>query len=70
MSFADLLEASEWPLALDSYQRGFVWGQDKLMQLVSDLAAYAEQTDSALPYYLGVVLLHRNGSESKRLGAP
>ncbi len=44
---------SDWPLALDSYQRGFVWGPDKLTQLVSDLAAYVEQADTNLPYYRG-----------------
>lgn len=66
LSFADLLQASDWPLALDSYQRGFVWGPDKLTQLASDLAAFAEQADTALPYYMGVVLLHRDAHQSRR----
>lgn len=54
------------PLALDSYQRGFVWGPDKLTQLVNDLATYAAQADTTLPYYMGGVLLHRHASQSKR----
>ena len=65
MAFADLLEAG-WPLALDSYQRGFVWGADKLLQLSSDLAEFAGQSDKSLPYYLGAVLLHRDSSKSNR----
>ena len=66
LSFADVLKASDWPLALDSYQRGFVWGPDKLMQLASDLAEFAEQADNTLPYYMGVVLLHRDPHQSRR----
>ena len=66
LSFADLLKASDWPLALDSYQRGFVWGPDKLMQLASDLAEFAEQAHNTLPYYMGVVLLHRDAHQSRR----
>lgn len=66
LSFGELLMASDWPLALDSYQRGFVWGPDKLTQLVNDLATYAAQADTTLPYYMGGVLLHRDASQSKR----
>ena len=65
LAFADLLKAG-WPLALDSYQRGFVWGPDKLLQLDSDLAEFAGQPDNSLPYYIGAVLLHRDASKSKR----
>lgn len=65
MAFADLLKVG-WPLALDSYQRGFVWGPDKLLQLTSDLAEFAGQPDKTLPYYIGAVLLHRDVHQSKR----
>ncbi|WP_319152107.1 DUF262 domain-containing protein [Pseudomonas aeruginosa] len=65
LTFADLLKAGT-PLALDSYQRGFVWGPDKLLQLNSDLAAFASQLDNRLPYYIGAVLLHRDARQSKR----
>ncbi|MBL4833967.1 MAG: DUF262 domain-containing protein [Pseudomonas sp.] len=65
LAFTELLEAG-WPLALDSYQRGFVWGPDKLLQLTSDLAEYAGLTDKTLPYYIGAVLLHRDVHQSRR----
>ncbi|MDK6706105.1 DUF262 domain-containing protein [Pseudomonas aeruginosa] len=65
LAFAALLKAGT-PLALDSYQRGFVWGPDKLLQLNSDLAEFASQPDNRLPYYIGAVLLHRDVHQSKR----
>ncbi|MNJ20882.1 hypothetical protein D3C77_152240 [compost metagenome] len=65
MAFADLLQAG-WPLALDSYQRGFVWGPDKLQQLSSDLAEFSAQPDNTLPYYMGAILLHRDAHQSRR----
>ncbi len=65
LAFADLLKAGT-PLALDSYQRGFVWGPDKLLQLNSDLVEFAGQPDNRLPYYIGAVLLHRDARQSKR----
>lgn len=65
LAFADLLKAG-WPLALDSYQRGFVWNADKLLQLASDLAEFAGQPNNSLPYYIGAVLLHRDAGKSKR----
>jgi len=65
LSFAELL-GGEWPLALDSYQRGFVWGADKLLQLTRDLAEFASQAKAEVPYYLGAVLLHRDAQHRRR----
>ena len=65
LAFDDRLKVG-WPLALDSYQRGFVWGPDKLLQLTSDLAEFAGQPDKTLPYYIGAVLLHRDVHQSRR----
>lgn len=64
-AFGSLLE-SGLPLALDSYQRGFVWEPDKVMQLSADLHDYATSKDGTLPYYMGTVLLHRDTSRSQR----
>lgn len=65
LTFADLLKAGQ-PLALDSYQRGFVWGPEKLLQLTSDLAEFAAQPDKHVPYYIGTVLLHHDACQSRR----
>lgn len=65
-SFKQLLDASDWPLALDSYQRGFVWGPEKLTQLANDLTEFGSQQDKKLPYYMGAVLLHHDASQSRR----
>lgn len=64
-AFADLLKTGA-PLALDSYQRGFVWSPDKLLQLTKDLAEFAGQPNNRLPYYIGAVLLHCDARQSKR----
>lgn len=65
-SFKQLLEASDWPLALDTYQRGFVWGPEKLIQLANDLTEFGSRQDKKLPYYMGAVLLHHDARQSRR----
>ena len=65
-SFNELLTASEWPLALDSYQRGFVWSQAKMAQMANDLLSYQKQSDQDLPYYMGTILLHAEDGEQLR----
>ncbi|WP_298723051.1 DUF262 domain-containing protein [uncultured Oceanisphaera sp.] len=54
----DELRQLDYSLQLDNYQRPYVWGKDKVGQLLDDLNAFtgqSEQTD----YYLGTLLLHR-----------
>lgn len=65
MSFAELLE-HDWPLALDAYQRGFVWDDEKVEQLIGDLETYQKDTDQKLPYYMGTLLLHHDAEKKKR----
>lgn len=65
-SFNELFDAGDWPLAVDTYQRGFVWGNDKVAQLIEDLVAYQRQPEPKPPYYMGTVLLHRNAERQKR----
>lgn len=65
-NFPSLFSSDKLPLAVDTYQRGFVWGKDKVQQLIEDLQAYQEQPDPKPPYYMGTVLLHRNPDGEKR----
>lgn len=67
-SFTKLFRDADSPLAIDTYQRPFVWGKDKINQLIDDLVAYCQGRDERQPldYYMGTVLLHRS-QERKRL---
>lgn len=49
-----------YPLALDSYQRPYVWDRIKLEQLVDDLLEFQKQEGAGSDYYMGTLLLHRN----------
>lgn len=53
------LRRLDYSLQLDNYQRPYVWGADKVGQLLDDLNAFAGQSEQA-DYYLGTLLLHRH----------
>ncbi|MCC4771140.1 DUF262 domain-containing protein [Methanosarcina sp. DH2] len=62
-SFASLFRDAKRPLAIDTYQRPFVWGTDKVNQLVADIDEYCHKTNSSrisLDYYMGAILLHED----------
>jgi hypothetical protein len=65
LSFFDLFENSAFPLAVDTYQRGFVWNDDKVRQLADDLTAYQSDAEPKPPYYMGTILIHRNQNKQK-----
>ena len=65
MSFATIFQDAAFPLALDTYQRGFVWGEDKIRQLADDLCTYQQDTDSKTPYYMGTILIHCHADKKK-----
>lgn len=65
-SFTHLFYEGEFALAVDTYQRGFVWSDEKVKQLIDDLLAYQRAEDQSLPYYMGTVLLHRHVGKEKR----
>lgn len=65
LSFASLFNKSAFPLAVDTYQRGFVWTDDKLRQLADDLSAYQQEADNKPSYYMGTVLIHRHADKEK-----
>ena len=65
-SFSELFGASLPPLAVDTYQRGFVWSDEKIQQLAEDLADYQQVPTPKPPYYMGTVLVHRHAEKGKR----
>ena len=70
MSFDRIFIEAKYPLAIDTYQRGFVWGDEKIDQLIDDLQDYSNvcrnNNGQALNYYMGTVLLHES-QDQKRL---
>jgi len=64
LSFTKFFEETSFPIAMDTYQRGFVWSDEKVQQLVDDLADY-QQVSKQPPYYMGPVLVHRNAKKQK-----
>lgn len=71
LNFTQLFEGTSategvFPLAVDTYQRGFVWNDEKIRQLTKDLVGYQKKRDPKPPYYMGTVLIHKNASKKKR----
>lgn len=65
-SFNELASAA-CPLALDTYQRAYVWGEDKIHQLLTDLTDFVQQPvhqssnnkkHQQEAYYMGTLLMH------------
>lgn len=54
------LQRFKYPLALDNYQRPYVWNDVKVRQLIDDLLEHQKQGKEAPNYYMGTLLLHRN----------
>jgi len=65
LSFSQLFDESTSPLAVDTYQRGFVWSDDKVRQLADDLTVYQSEAEPKPPYYMGTILIHRNEDKQK-----
>lgn len=59
-SFAEVFKHTPWPLAIDTYQRGFVWGTDKIKQLITDLDEFCKTSANTHAYYMGTLLLHED----------
>ena len=59
-SFAELATITQ-PLVLDSYQRAYVWTEEKVTQLLEDFAEFSagESPFLASQYYLGTLLFHQ-----------
>lgn len=63
--FCDLFAEAPLPLALDSYQRPYVWDEEKIRVLIEDLEGYAANIGSRSQYYMGTLLLHENRQVGK-----
>ncbi|HEY9277096.1 MAG TPA: DUF262 domain-containing protein [Methylotenera sp.] len=64
-NFSNLFGKSKFPIAVDTYQRGFVWNDEKIRQLADDLADYQRIPDPKPPYYMGTVLVHSHAEKKK-----
>lgn len=64
LSFNNLASV-ECPLALDNYQRAYVWGTDKVIQFLNDLLSFIHQSNNEDAYYLGTLLLHQKIGEKQ-----
>lgn len=64
-SFNDFMNNLAFPIAIDSYQRPYVWTENQIEALVTDLEKYLDET-RGLSYYMGSILLHEGvDSEGK-----
>ncbi len=67
-SFAELFRGASYPVAIDTYQRSYVWGTEKVDQLIADLKEFCDNTNTSgasLEYYMGAVLLHEDREKQK-----
>lgn len=65
-SFTEFFGESPLPIAVDTYQRGFVWNREKVSQLAQDLGGHEDLGGNAPPYYMGTLLVHRSPANGKR----
>jgi len=56
-SFNNFMKNLAFPIAIDSYQRPYVWDKNQIEDLVNDLEKYLDET-RGLSYYMGSILLH------------
>ncbi len=63
--FETLFSDAEFPIAIDSYQRPYVWDTHKLEQLLEDLKEFYNSGTQDLKYYMGSILLHENKDDKK-----
>lgn len=65
-NFEALLASPRMPLALDTYQRPYVWGKGKVRQLLKDLREFQLGLVSGLDYYMGALLIHQDAGQNKQ----
>lgn len=56
------------PLILDTYQRPYVWDEDKVTQLLQDFTDFIDNDslESHRQYYLGTILLHEKNEPAQK----
>jgi hypothetical protein len=65
-NFSELFTSSHMPLGVDTYQRGFVWSDDKIQQMITDLADFQAKVGPKPPYYMGTLLFHQSHEKQCR----
>ena len=53
-----------YSVGIDSYQRPYVWGKNKIVELIQDLKEYLKNPNG-LQYYMGNILLHQHNEKQK-----
>ena len=61
------LSLEGYPLVLDNYQRAYVWGVDKVIQLLNDLLSFIQESEDEDAYYMGTLLLHKKIGEKQKV---
>ncbi|BAK70524.1 DUF262 domain-containing protein [Aliarcobacter butzleri] len=64
-SFDEFISNLPFQLAIDSYQRPYVWGEGKVNELIDDLKEYLHNPKS-LSYYMGTILLHKKTNDKNQ----
>lgn len=64
-NYDELFQKAGHPIAVDTYQRGFVWDEIKIKQLISDLEEYSKSEGGQTQYYMGAILLHLHDDKKK-----
>lgn len=63
------LASAEFPLALDTYQRAYVWGEDEIHQLLTDLSNFVQppviRKHQQETYYMGTLLMHAKAQDNR-----
>ncbi|WP_084780262.1 DUF262 domain-containing protein [Bacillus massilinigeriensis] len=52
------------PVGIDTYQRPYVWDENKIQELLQDLEDYLEPKGN-VPYYMRTILIHQNDDQQK-----
>jgi len=63
--FNELFREAIYPVAIDSYQRPYVWDVKKLEQLLEDLREFYKPETKELKYYMGSILLHEHVEDGR-----
>ena len=64
LNFNEFMLGLTYPIAIDSYQRPYVWNENQIEALTNDLKKYLDE-DNGLSYYMGSILLHKDNSKNK-----
>lgn len=64
-SFDEFMYNLTFELAIDSYQRPYVWDEEKVNELITDLKEYLSNPKD-LSYYMGTILLHKKSDDKNQ----